>query len=268
MYAEYPITIGNVTVDEQTVRIEAQIPVSDDDLVLVEIPVYADVHDTDAFRETNPVEGGMRHILRVDRFLHGDSLLSRWAIARRTETGLELVSHARYADELKAQWDLPDEKPRNKKGLGAFHPSRPVEDVTDLGVSAVTVNILLNGYLFAEAVEGRSAYEYMGRTWYSDDGAVARLDQTLRDAADLDLIVSAILLVPQGAGAPEGSVQRLMAHPDADPAGIYVMPDVESEEGFAAYAAVLNFLAERYSHPGNAHGRIHHWIMHNEVNSG
>ena len=35
-----------------------------------------------------------------------------------------------------------------------------------------------------------------------------------------------------------------------------------------AYAAALNYLAERYSRPDGKYGRLHHWIMHNEVNAG
>jgi hypothetical protein len=34
------------------------------------------------------------------------------------------------------------------------------------------------------------------------------------------------------------------------------------------YAAMLDFLAERYSRPDKEFGRIHHWIMHNEVDAG
>jgi len=46
------------------------------------------------------------------------------------------------------------------------------------------------------------------------------------------------------------------------------MPNVASEDGVEAYAAILNYLAERYSRPDGKFGRIHHWIMHNEVNAG
>src|SRR5205085_12251815 len=50
--------------------------------------------------------------------------------------------------------------------------------------------------------------------------------------------------------------------------GIFVMPAVTSEAGLSAYAAALDFLARRYSLADGAHGRIHHWILHNEVNAG
>jgi hypothetical protein len=34
------------------------------------------------------------------------------------------------------------------------------------------------------------------------------------------------------------------------------------------YAAALDFLASRYSRPDKKYGRVHHWIMHNEVDIG
>src|SRR5204862_2329390 len=61
---------------------------------------------------------------------------------------------------------------------------------------------------------------------------------------------------------------KLAAHPDAHPSGIYVMPNVDSPQGHQAYAAALEFLARRYTRPDRQFGRIHHWIMHNEVDAG
>jgi hypothetical protein len=74
--------------------------------------------------------------------------------------------------------------------------------------------------------------------------------------------------VGQAKGAAEGSFTRWLAHPDAHPSGIFAMPDVSSARGIEAYAAALNYLAERYGAPDQAHGRIHHWILHNEVDAG
>jgi hypothetical protein len=143
-----------------------------------------------------------------------------------------------------------------------------VEDIEALGVSAVTINIMLDSYMRTEPGAGRTPYPYCGRTWYTDDAAVANLDDHMLSAAKYNLIVSAIILLNQGKDAPEGDFRRIVAHPDADPAGIFVMPNFTSAEGVAAYAAAMNFLAERYSRPDGQYGRIHHWILHNEVNSG
>jgi hypothetical protein len=41
------------------------------------------------------------------------------------------------------------------------------------------------------------------------------------------------------------------------------MPNLTTPEGVHAYRAALAFLAKRYA--GGPHGRITHWILHNEV---
>jgi hypothetical protein len=48
------------------------------------------------------------------------------------------------------------------------------------------------------------------------------------------------------------------------------MPNFTSADGVRAYGAALDFLARRYSGPPEraVHGRIHHWILHNEVDAG
>jgi hypothetical protein len=46
------------------------------------------------------------------------------------------------------------------------------------------------------------------------------------------------------------------------------MPNLTSEEGVSLYGAILNLMAERWSRPDGKYGRVHHWIMHNEVDAG
>lgn len=270
--SEFTCVITRVSLDEAGITVEGRVGGNRDSLFLVEVPVYTDIGDMGRFGEVAqvlPDEEG-RFSLRIARHTGGadDRLFSRWAVARKTAKGITLVSHARYADAVKPKWDLPDERPQGRKGLGGFGSGRPMEDIEDLGISAVTVNILLDGFMRSGAGSGRSVYEYCGRVWYTDDAAVARLDRTLLEAEKRGLIVSAIILLGQAGEAAKGEFRRMAAHPDADPAGIYVMPNLTSREGFAAYSAALNFLAERYSRPDKKCGRIHHWILHNEVNSG
>ena len=50
--------------------------------------------------------------------------------------------------------------------------------------------------------------------------------------------------------------------------GNYSMPDMSAFRSVRAYAAALDFLAGRYCRPDGRYGRIHYWIMHNEVDSG
>ena len=81
-------------------------------------------------------------------------------------------------------------------------------------------------------------------------------------------MVSAIILIRPVHNSPAGAWIRDAAHPDAEPSGMYVMPNFTTRAGVEAYAAAMNFLAERYSRPDGRYGRIHDWIMHNEIGSG
>lgn len=44
------------------------------------------------------------------------------------------------------------------------------------------------------------------------------------------------------------------------------MPNILSRTGLEAYAATMTYLCERYS--SEERGRIHHWIVHNEIQNG
>ncbi len=264
--ADYPCRVAEVAVDGEQVTIRGR--ATGDDLRLAEAPVYADL-DRDDFASVTPLNADGEFELVVPRFVDGrDRLLSRWAVVRREGDGYTLLSPARYAERVTPRWDLPEQVLRGRKGLGGFGLGRPLQDLDELGIASVTVNLVLNGLVSTTPGERWSPFEYAGQTWYANDGMLADFDATFSELARRDILVKVIILIGHGAGAPEGSYSRLIAHPDADPAGIFVMPDVASREGLEAYAAGLDFLARRYSDPEAGHGRIHHWILHNEVNAG
>ncbi len=169
---------------------------------------------------------------------------------------------------MEPEADLPEVVIHNKKGLGGFTTGFPVSDLDELGISAVTVNVVLNSFMRAAPGANRTPFTYQGHTWYTDDWRIAEMDKTLLEATKRNIVVSAIILLGQPGNAPKGDYSRLAAHPDADPAGIFAMPDVTTAQGLNAYAAALEFLARRYSRPDAQYGRIHHWILHNEVNAG
>ena len=156
--------------------------------------------------------------------------------------------------------------PRTKKGLGGFSAQHgPVSDLADLGVSSVTVNVGL-GFLHKSSGGGRVEHRCGGKSYYVDAAAIGALDQTLLAAAAADQIVFAILLVPRPDELSDDN--RAMAHPDFDGRGYFPMPNVTDPEGVGLYGAALDYLAERYGTPRGRHGRIHHWIVHNEVDAG
>ena len=267
----YAAEIANAYVDEKQVHVRGTVS-SDQDVYLAEVPLYEDVTELKSYDYMIPVHainGRFETTLVRFRTLPDhiyDRVYSRWMLVRKSPGGFEPISHAHYADDVKSQWSLPDEMPRSKKGLGGFSVGGPAQDLDDLGLTSVTVNLYLN-FLRTSPGEDRIEFSYGGRTYYADRRAIEQYDKTLKYAAARKAIVAAILLVPKRSPHPEKDAPSF-AYPHADPAGIYDMPDVASAEGLQLYTAAIHFLAERYSRPDEQYGRIHHWIMHNEVDAG
>jgi hypothetical protein len=270
----FPCEITRVAADERRITVEGRVAATEGPPFLARVPIEAAITQVDAFEVLQPITAADGHFsTTVDRRADAagqphDRLLDRWAVVARTATGIELRSHFHYANDVHAASAPPRPTPRGKKGLGALWPGRPLEDLDDLGISYATVNVNLNALMRTAAGAGRTAFDVAGRTWYIDDRAVAHLDEALLAAAKRHIVVSAILLVGQARGAPDPAWGKLIAHPDADPSGIYVMPNLTSRDGVEAYAAALDFLARRYMKAGGEFGRIHHWILHNEVDAG
>lgn len=278
--------IKNVTADEKNIKIEgfyrfSTLAEGKWNLFLAEVPIFENVTEVKQFPWVAPLNYvGLPELDGVKNFSHTvermrvsngntyDRLLSRWAIVKKVGDQYQLLSHGSYATEVKPRADLPQEKPRNKKGLGGFNLGYPVSDLDDLGISYVTVNIVLNGLMATAPRADFSPTQFAGKTYYVNDKAIEGFDKTFQETAKRHIVVSAIILIGKAGNAPSGSFSKLITYPDADPSGIFAMPNVASEEGVEAYAAILNYLAERYSRPDGKYGRIHHWIMHNEVNAG
>jgi hypothetical protein len=265
----YTAELTHIRVDAQRITIEGRAPVAGAQLRLAEAPLHLTLDQMNHLTPLLPVRSDAdgKFSLTVDRRAgNTDRLITRWALVNADGA---LASHLRYADEITPLGPEPSRPtPRNRKGLGALWPGRPLSDLDDLAVSFVTVNVNTNGLFRAAPAPGRTPFEAFGRTWYTDDAGVAHLDQALLEAAKRQITVSAILLVSQARAAGADPFARTIAHPDADPSGIYVMPNLTTADGVAAYAAALDFLARRYSRPDGRFGRIHHYILHNEVDAG
>ena len=232
---KYPCHITKITVTDKQIKVAGTVTgnTPKQALFLAEIPLWADVTETkSAIAAVTPlsIDAQGRFAATMARLrpeksgTAHDGLLSRWAVVRKTAKGYELLSQARYPDTVQARSPLlPEEKPRNKKGVGALSAERPLSDLNDLGLSAATVNIVLNGMFATTPGEGRTPFLYGGRTWYANNEQTSRLDQTMLEAAKRKIVVSAIVLIGQAGNAPDGFFERLIAHPDADPAGIFAV---------------------------------------------
>ncbi len=264
--------ITRVAVGSDSIQISgrAQSPVH-----LAEIPMEYLLTDPARFEFATPLtlaaDGSFSIELPRSRDRGGrsyDRLISRWQLIRQTETGPQIQSHARYADEIASRSpDLPAAEPASKKGLGGWSHGRIPGELEELGITAVTVNLMVHSLISLEPEPGTTPYQWQGKTYHARNAAVARLDRTFREAAENNVMVSAILLIANPAKDHDPVVQ-LLGHPDAHRDGIFAMPNVTSSDGLALYGGILNFMAERWSRPDGELGRVHHWIIHNEVDAG
>ncbi len=157
--------------------------------------------------------------------------------------------------------------PAHKKGLAGWSPARFPNELQDLGISAVTVNMMVHSLVSLKPVPGSEPFQWQGRTYHARKDVLAAFDSKFIAAQKHGAMVSAILLVANPAKSAE-PVVRLLGHPDAVKEGVFAMPNVTSAEGISLYGAILNLIAERWSRPDGKYGRVHHWIIHNEVDAG
>ncbi|WP_367619495.1 DUF5722 domain-containing protein [Alistipes communis] len=155
-----------------------------------------------------------------------------------------------------------------EEGTGRILRRRLHERLDDLGITSATVNVSPLQFMYlSPAKAGMVEHAYCGETYYFDTEKLDALDATLRETAARDITVAAILLVDPAAEARDAELGALLQHPDYT-RGTYTMPNMTTPKAVRAYAAMIDFLAQRYCREDDAYGRIAHWIVHNEVDGG
>ena len=192
-----------------------------------------------------------------------DRILSKWAIID-TSTGEDvLVSHARYADKVTAIASPEALQPESKKGFGAGLGELYMQDVVDCNVHYITINWVITTFIASTPIWANNIpYTYEGKQYYIDGDAIASWDNYLRFYQQHDVSVSAIILITPTASDP--NLTNIFCHPENN-GGNYSMANMTTMESVNLYAAILNYLASRYCN--DTYGRVHHWIMHNEVDA-
>ncbi len=205
---------------------------------------------------------------QLPRFQDGrDRTISRWAIAERNPVDKwKLLSHWKYATDLSAGAATPLTRlvPKGIKGMGGVSSQFPLNELVELGVHNITVNISVSHFMDSVPHQGWILFDHGGREWFVNLKRLAEYDTLIRFASENEIVVSGILLVP----FLNSEFGKMLVHPEADRAGHYAMPNFTTADGVAAYEAVIEFLAQRYSAPGLPQGRIANWIVHNEVGFG
>lgn len=255
-------SVTNVTVTADEVSVSG-VCVGSCVYALVDVAPYEEMTTMTEFPQTSMLDGPGEFTKTFPRFYARDGkrydrALSRWAIIRiRRSTGLsELVSSARYADNVQQKYSAVSASASSKKGLGAGNGELYWQDVDELGVSSVAVNLLLTDYFSTTSVAGWERILYGQQYFWMNTSKFDQLDSFLLQAAQRKVVVFGIVLIP---------LDSVLADPEND-GGRFAMPNLTDEGAVNAYAAVMDYIANRYS--TGTYGRIHHWIIHNEVDEG
>ena len=252
----HPGQIEEVIVGPDTVRIAGR---SSGPARLVELPAHALSHHPRSTLTSAEEVGRGVFAFELPRYVgtrHRDRAISRWRL--ETKAG-EIVSFAKWPTRTSvapAQASLPKAVARSQKGIGGVPIiARDDHPIFELGVHHATVNFVIDALMSRVNGRGRREWEFEGRTYYLNEGFLRGKDATIRRLCRNDIVVTCILLV---GNRPAGELR----HPEAEPRGVFAMPDLATDAGAHHYRAVIHFLAERYSQPGL---RIANWVMHNEV---
>ena len=252
---DYPSEVTNVSVSADKVTIKGTLG-GDGSYVLAEICPWQDVTEMDTFPYTTEISGSAFEIT-VDRIAKSregidyDKVFSKWAVVKVDGTSQTLDSHARYADDVAPVQSPEKAVLKNKKGLGAGNIDLYYQDCKDMDCGSVTMNIVLNGLIDRMGTD----YTYGGVS-YALGSWKGEIDRMVSKCKDAGVVVAAIILT---------QTESSYKDPENE-GGFYTMPNMTTPEGFNMYAAALTYMASRYCQ--DTPGRIHHWIMHNEVDMG
>ena len=264
--SSFTMSVTSVTASAEGVTITGS--ASGDGVELVEITPWQDVTDA-SFTDRHPVSGAfsvtVARVQEKDGYQY-DRIQSRWALVKKGEGGTDtLVSAARYADVIPCTSSVPEVKIKDKKGLGGYFGNDvQTQDLTDLGISHVTVNVTPNNFLFKNDPGNSITHKYCGKTYYIRKSSIDKYDKLFTTCQEKGIVVSAIILIQRTAA--DYAVRTDVVHPDCD-GGYYSMPNFTTVSGVQTYGAMLDFIASRYSPADGTHGSIHNWIMHNEVDA-
>ncbi|MEL7498419.1 MAG: DUF5722 domain-containing protein [Planctomycetota bacterium] len=190
----------------------------------------------------------------------------RFVLVQQQNQSITPLTPATYAQEWEPglQRELEPLKGKDRKGLGGIPSNSAKADhpIYDLGLSHVTINIVLNGLIQRTPRIGFQEWEFEGRKYYVNENVLRRYDGQLARLRAENIVVSMILLI---SNQRRNGAKHLLIHPEAESDGKFAMPNLTSAESANMYRAILTHLAERFSREGPNAGRVTNWIMHNEI---
>ncbi len=146
----------------------------------------------------------------------------------------------------------------SKKGLQV----QLITDAQLLGVKHTVVNAFFNE-LITDTPDDAVAFLYGGTTYYLNATALSALDYRIRSLTDAGIHIYLNYLLAYDASAPSS-----LYYPQIEEnASTLYAPNVSTPDGIHRYAAVMHFLAARYTDPDGTHGFCGSYILGYEVNA-
>lgn len=153
-------------------------------------------------------------------------------------------------------------KARSKKGLYVCPGME--EDAVELGIRHATINLSVGDFMPSSGYRNSThciEFKYSGKSYWFAKNAVARYDQELNRLAANNVIVTAILLLPN-----RSDDLRSLIYPAArSRSANYYQWNMTDSSAVQTLRAIVTFFQRRYSNPRGA--RIVGWIVGNEVNN-
>ena len=254
--ASHPAKIEEVIVGQKSVRIsgKSSVPVR-----LVELPPQVPSQHLQSPFAPHQIGDHTQFAIELPRHVgkqKRDRAVSRWRL--ETKQG-QIASLAKWPTQTAVAPDkasLPKAVARSQKGIGGVpNIGRDDHPIFELGVHHATVNFVIDALMSRTKSRGRRPWRFEGRDYYLNERFLAGKDATIRRLCANDIVVTCILLVGNHSSSQ-------LNHPEAEPRGVFAMPDLTNEATAHHYRAVMHFLSHRYSQPDR---RIANWVIHNEV---
>lgn len=150
----------------------------------------------------------------------------------------------------------------SKKGLQV----EMVDDALTLGVKHAALNFNVTTLIDLGGDSNNPSWESAGRKFHFHRADLEQMDRRIKTLSDRGVLVNLIVLA-YASGQPE--LDKISLHPNYDPTAPNRLGafNTVTEEGRRWFIALMEFIAERWSHPERRHGRVVGYIMGNEVNS-
>ena len=209
--------------------------------------------------QANAENGKVTFLLDYDVTDH-TAALNGYILAVKQEAGYTPLTAARYIDNISSfsHNNRPFVKATTVKGLEVQY----IADAQLIGVGQTVVHVKLNE-LISSNPDTSTAFVFGDERYLIDSDALTLLDYRIKTLSDAGINVFINYVMTFDANASEK-----LYYPDAKgESDTFFAPNMSTFESACTFAAVMHFIAERYSHSDAKYGFCGSYILGYEVNS-